>query len=151
MSFHMSSISGQLLSWHVRHGGLSAPLSVIRFGVAAFFLLSPAFGVAETRIIINFLPFLTLFTVLAFRDIPISRFALVGFTLIAFCLSKAWWIFRIPESAGHRMVLEFPLQKLFMNYGPWMNQDMYMIHGLVIAACTVYLFNAFQFSRLRQG
>ena len=121
-------------------------------GLAGFFCFHLLLGNSpESRFVINFLPFLTLFTVLAVRDIPISRFALVGFTLIAFCLSKVWWIFNIPASADPGKVLEFPLQKLFMNYGPWMNQDMYMIHGLVIAACTVYLFNAFQFSRLRQG
>ena len=131
---------------------VGAAVSQYGLGLQLFFCFHLLCGISpETRIITNFLPFLTLFTVLAFRDIPISRFALVGFTLIAFCLSKVWWIFNIPASADPGKVLEFPLQKLFMNYGPWMNQDMYMIHGLVIAACTVYLFNAFQFSRLRQG
>ena len=131
---------------------VGAAVSQYGLGLQLFFCFHLLLGISpETRIIINLLPFLTLFTVLSFRDIPISRFALVGFTLIAFCLSKVWWIFNIPASADHSMVLEFPYQKLFMNYGPWMNQDMYMIHGLVIAACTVYLFNAFQFSRIRQG
>ena len=90
-----------------------------------------------------YLPFLVLFTVLAIKDSDLGIVNVGLFFLCAFAFSKVWWVFDIPADVDIAAVSVFPLQKLFMQYGPWMNNDMYVLHGIAVIVLTAIIWAFF--------
>jgi len=63
-------------------------------------------------------------------------YALVG---IGLGFSKFWFqINTVNMNVG--TLLEFPQQRLFMNFGPWMSNEMYYVHSAVVICIAIALY-----------
>lgn len=93
----------------------------------------------ESRRHIALLPFFAAFTVKAAESLRwnASRSWLVaGLSLI---FSKIWLPINTGPLEGNP--LDFPLQRYFMNHGPWMSNEMYLIQGgIVLLTAVVFRF-----------
>jgi hypothetical protein len=58
---------------------------------------------------------------------------------LALLSTKIWMRMNLPAYTDSWQHQRFPFQNLFMNLGPWMNNQMYWIQGCVVL-CTVVLF-----------
>lgn len=90
----------------------------------------------ESRVLINFFPFLIYSFLKSFKleSVNHKKIFIISFVIISIIMSKVWLQFELPssdfpvsisaENAG-----SFPLQWFFMNHGPWMNFEMYILHA----------------------
>ncbi len=86
---------------------------------------------SESRRMINFYPIFIPFLIKALDDFEWPRAYLWFLTLVSLFGSKAWLTIHSRPWDGGALV--FPQQNYFMNYGPWMNNQMYMIQGAVVS------------------
>lgn len=59
------------------------------------------------------------------------------FGIISVCLSKFWYKINVAPLEGSP--LEFPFQHYFMNFGPWMSNQMYGIQGAIVIVLGILL------------
>jgi hypothetical protein len=107
----------------------------------------------ETRQLINFLPFLALGVTLLFEhgfvESPKRRFGFWGIVVLSLIFSKIWLPFNFPgmqEQAANIQsgsFTSFPLQYYFMNHGPWMSMNSYLIQVCALALCGALFWWAF--------
>jgi hypothetical protein len=94
---------------------------------------------SESRHIILFYPFLCAFTLKSLDRAEPNKYFMIAFALLSVIFSKVWFpINPIPEEPGN--LWEFPMQKYFMNIGPWMSNRPYVIQGLGTLFSFVVLF-----------
>ena len=62
--------------------------------------------------------------------------------LLCLFYSKFWYIFNSGPQVydGMESLLRFPLQHYFMNSGPWMSHEMYLVQGGVVALTAIMLY-----------
>lgn len=93
---------------------------------------------AESRAITNFYPFLIfiLVQVVDFSKLRNSKFFIITFICISIIYSKVWLVITLPASVYPEAPVlnldKFPMQWYFMNFGLWMNYDMYILHLISI-------------------
>lgn len=93
---------------------------------------------SESRTLIAGLPFILYIVVLAMKDISVKAWQQVAMLLLALALSKIW--FPINEGAMTGDFLQFPMQRYFMHFGPWMSDVGYAINvaTVVVAGAAVW-------------
>jgi hypothetical protein len=125
-----------LFAW----GRVSRVVGRYGLGLVLFFFANLVLSlVAESRELTLAFPFLVAFTVKALDGYPWSTKALAAFAVISVAVSKVWY--PINPIEGLRL-LEFPMQRYLMNFGPWMSGPSYVYHALgfvLTAAATVVL------------
>lgn len=95
----------------------------------------------ESRRLINLLPFFVAFTVKAVESLRwnASRYWLMAGLSLLF--SKIWLPINTRPLEGSP--LDFPLQRYFMNHGPWMSNQMYLIQGSIVLLTAVVFYSLF--------
>jgi hypothetical protein len=118
-----------------------------RYGYGLFFFILGflfLFLDTESRHIILIYPFLCAFTFKAIDRQQISKYFIITFVVLSLLFSKVWVsINPIPEESGN--LWEFPMQKYFMNSGPWMSNQAYAIQGIVVLFSFIILFYFYYF------
>lgn len=102
--------------------------------VLIIFLFSILFSLnVESRVLTNFYPFIAVFLIKSvdFTKISNLKFFTFIFVSVSLLYSKIWLPIELPSSGGD--LYKFPMQWLFMNLGPWMNFQMYLIHTIATA------------------
>lgn len=114
--------------------------------VAAFGLNLLAFGIAtETRVLINLLPWLIVFLIKTINKYSFSNRFYIVVGLLVFVASKIWLSLNIydqymTQELDRNGCLNFPGQIMWMNFGPWMNEQMYYVQGGAMLVFTGILF-----------
>ncbi len=95
-------------------------------GMASIFALSVYLAIGtESRQDLPFLPLLAFFVVNELDRLSVDWFTAWCFTGMALAVSKFWLTINVAPWTGD--FLEFPDQMLFMNHGPWMSNQMYIV------------------------
>ena len=110
------------------------------------FLYTVLFSInSESRPIINFYPFIVVVLLQAvdFSKIKNVKLFVVSFFVISILYSKVWLTIELPSSIFPYPIFtdldKFPMQWYFMNFGLFMNAQMYWIHAIV-AVISVVIF-----------
>ncbi len=104
----------------------------------------------ESRLAINFIPFIIAFSMKALEGANWGAWQFGFFTGVTFLFSKFWlrlaslWPTTSIQADAQR---EFPAQYYFMSFGPWMSFTSYCIQGAVVLVTLAALFLLFRRSR----
>lgn len=95
---------------------------------------------SETRIIINFFPFIVLLTILVIKDFNLTRNTFVWLCILSFLLSKIYIpMNKIPGDNSFKIhFFSFPDQLFFMN-SYTISKSAYFIQGIVILIMSVFI------------
>ena len=87
----------------------------------------------ESRTIINLFPWMIIFLMLAINSFSFPRDFYVLILILNFFVSKIWLRIGYDLSSGldEFGTIAFPNQKFFMNIGPWITDQMWMIQGIL--------------------
>ena len=105
---------------------------------------------SESRRMINFYPIFIPFLIKAIDGFQWPKVYLWFLAVVSLLGSKFWLTVHSQPWNGGALI--FPQQNYFMNYGPWMNNQMYMIQGSVVIALFFIFFILFKwdpFKRLK--
>ena len=129
---------------HVYELGTGVYLSFILSFVLVF--------TSEVRLIINFLPFIILFTVLVLRGLNLKNSILIWLGIFSVILSKIYIpLYKIPaDNAIFRDFFVYPNQLFFMNMYS-LSKLSYAIQGSVIFIMTVFLIYKIKMSDSKSG
>lgn len=112
-----------------------------RYGVGMFLFISVNFILSlfsESRALIPAFSFFVILTISAMEEYRWPKWFYWGFGIIAFIFSKIWLpLGSIQMGGGY---FEFPYQWYFMNYGPWMSDQMYAVQGFFILVSGIIFF-----------
>lgn len=129
---------------------VSRTIQGMGIGLILFFLINLFFSLnSETRQLTWSLPFIVAFTVKGIDHVQWNKGHIFVFLALAVVFSKIW-LPKFPPEMDERLtffyetllfseevdkfIFEFPIQRLNMNYGPWMNDNMYALHGIIMIA-----------------
>ncbi|MES2593555.1 MAG: hypothetical protein V4608_16850 [Bacteroidota bacterium] len=126
-------------------------MSQMGWGIAAAIGLNLfLFGITpQSRHLINILPWVIVFLAKALNKYSFSNRFYIVVGLLSFVASKIWLLLNIYHIWPHLTFdrngcLGFPDQILWMNIGPWMNEQMYYVQGgvmlLIIAILILTLY-----------
>lgn len=114
---------------HLKDLGIGVYLSFI----LSFFLLLPA----EPRVIINFIPFITLLSVLVVKDLELQKTHFVLIAIFSLIFSQVYIpLQNIPTS--DKDLFTFPNQLYFMNTY-MISTESYLIHGTIVLVISLIL------------
>ncbi|MCW6036573.1 hypothetical protein K4A83_09905 [Spirulina subsalsa FACHB-351] len=91
---------------------------------------------SESRYLVNIIPLVFPFAIKILDQQQWTIKQMVGFFLASLLFSKVW--LTIGELSGDYG--EFPMQRYFMNVGPWMYHPMYIAQGVAVALAGVGLY-----------
>jgi hypothetical protein len=94
---------------------------------------------AESRMLMPTLPFFVVFTALATQELKWKASIYWFLGIVSFLFSKIWLLMNTTEPMTG-VPLQFPLQYIFMNHGPWMSNQMYVIQGIFVLVTGVIVF-----------
>jgi hypothetical protein len=95
---------------------------------------------SESRVITQYIPGFALALSLALSrmpDLPRWGWGATGIFCVAF--SKVWMSMSGPDRIFSGKFFEFPEQRYFMNFGPWMSLQTYLIQGAAALAVALVL------------
>ncbi|HXH19081.1 MAG TPA: hypothetical protein VNJ07_08345 [Chitinophagales bacterium] len=99
---------------------------------------------SETRHLLFMFPVSMMLLFSAFREIKFNSLTVAIILLLCIAASKVWFPINPLNSEDYifhpeplQQMLHSPLQKYFMNLGPWMNNRMYLLHLLLGVAAFV--------------
>lgn len=101
------------------YGGIFASLLCLFFSIGS-----------ESRWLIGYYPFLILLLSLAVntREMIFSKMFIPGILVFSLLFSKIWFPMNLPETWNSQPDY-FPFQRYFMNQGPWMSHNMFILHS----------------------
>ncbi len=150
----------QFLVSHIAYWGPSIFLLIIFFNRVIDYLKSSDLAImlgliftiifsinAESRAITNFYPFIVFILVKAvdFSKLKYSKFFVVVFIIISLLYSKIWLQIKLPATVYPNTIYDnldkFPMQWYFMNFGLWINYEMYLLHllSVIVFGALIYL------------
>ncbi|WP_017307128.1 hypothetical protein [Spirulina subsalsa] len=91
---------------------------------------------SESRYLVNITPLVFPLVIKVLDQQQWTMKQLVGFSLASLLFSKVW--LTIGELSGDYG--DFPMQRYFMNVGPWMYHPMYLVQGVAVALAGVGLY-----------
>ena len=97
---------------------------------------------SESRKIISFYPFIIPFLIKGLDNMRWPNFYYWFLTFLSLFASKFW--LTVHDKSWDGNSLTFPKQNYFMNYGPWMNEQMYQLQGVVVVIFFVILLVMFK-------
>jgi len=144
-----------LLFWN----SFSKTVSQMGWGiVAALGLNLFLFGIApQSRHLINILPWLVVFLVKAINKYSFSNSFYIVVGLLSFVASKIWLLLNIYQGNSTANLdkngsMGFPDQILWMNIGPWMNEQMYYVQGgIMLVFISILFLMLYRFDRNKFG
>jgi len=116
---------------------------IYKYGYGLFFAIILGFLLlfldTESRHSILFYPFIIAFSIKAIDGKKINKYFIFAFVALSLLFSKIWFsINPIPADPGN--LWEFPMQKYFMNSGPWIANQPYAIHGIAVLCVFILIF-----------
>jgi hypothetical protein len=93
---------------------------------------------SESRALIPAFSFFVIFTVAVLEEYKWPGWFYWGFGIVSFIFSKIWFPLGSKQLLGG--YYEFPYQWYFMNYGPWMSDQMYAIQGIFVLVSGIIFF-----------
>ena len=111
-----------------------------KFGFGLFLMVTGNFILSlnsESRMIILAFPFIVVLLVSVLEEQNLSYWFYLSFMIISFVFSKIWLPLGNIKLA--KEYVNFPLQWYFMNYGPWIADNMYIVQGLITLLAAVFL------------
>jgi hypothetical protein len=159
----------QPASFYVAHVNYFGPLVIVctilwkhvcnvshSLGVGFSLVMAIGFALSigsGSRHLMNFVPFFILCTVIAVEDLKWRARQYLLIAAGAAVFSKAWLTIG-PMQGKYSVVVaqQFPEQWFFMNHGPWMSHQMYVIQSVAVAcmAAAVWLV-CFRSAAVRDG
>ena len=143
---------------HFLYFGLLVPLTIIFYkrvfrkvcdlGIGfttVFFLMLFLALNSESRMVINYVPFLLLPFIKAVKRYHLIQkdiYIILGINLL---LSKFWYSINVPgileafETYDTAVYLQFPAQRYFQHFGPWQNPWMYLLYGVLFILSLVLM------------
>jgi hypothetical protein len=110
-------------------------------GVTLLILMNVVLGLAsQSRFLLAAFPFFVAFTAKAVEGLKWGRSRYWVFGVISFLASKIWLRTNLQSWTENSPILEFPAQYLFMNAGPWMSIQMYIVQGCAALLVGLILF-----------
>ncbi len=97
----------------------------------------------QSRFLLGVFPIFIVILIRVLDRLRLHPYEYMAFTLLSLFYSKVWYKMNTAPMAftyDRRELLEFPLQHLFMNSGPWMSEAMYRVQGAVVAATALLLY-----------
>lgn len=117
-------------------------LKVSALPVVLGFLFTVIFSInAESRAITNFYPFIVvaILQTIDFDGLKYKKLFLFAFTIISLLYSKIWFPVHLPATNFPQTIDtdldKFPMQAYFMNFGLWINRQMYVVHTIAAILC----------------
>lgn len=115
--------------------------------VAALGLNLYLFGVdTESRHLINIMPWLLIFLIITINKYSFSNTFYIVVALLSLVASKIWLCLNDGIDSHHQTPIDkngtigFPDQKLWMNFGPWMSEQMYYVQAVCMLLAIGILF-----------
>jgi hypothetical protein len=96
---------------------------------------------SQGRQLIPYMPFVVGLTALVWKD-DLPRLKLTVFAALCFLYSKIWFPISAVKLQGNPR--EWPLQRFFMNHGPWMNVTMYVVQGAFVLLTFLFIYFTFR-------
>ena len=96
---------------------------------------------SETRQLINFYPLLVIVVLIALQQMrPVKPWVAYLFAISALILSRFWYSINADGDISKKL-LEYPAQRYFQVFGPWMSDQAYMMNLVVVlmAAATFFI------------
>jgi hypothetical protein len=94
---------------------------------------------SESRRSINFYPFVVPFLAAVIDQLKWKKIHYAVLTLLSAVFSKVWMLtYHARPWRGD--AFQFPNQLFYMNYGPWMSHQMYVLQGSIILVCAIGLY-----------
>lgn len=124
---------------------------VLSFGpglATSLFLVLVMFGInSQARVINCVLPWFVVLITYAVTGYKFSRFFLVLVAITNFVVSRAWLPVRYNKSpTNYDGTIGFPNQKLLMNYGLWVSEEVWLVQLLVMMVVFVcFAYSLFRF------
>ncbi len=112
-------------------------LASLAYGYGPAFVMELGLGLilslaTEPRFILAFFPLALILLAKVLEKHPLKYQGIAGFAALAFFMSKAWlplnwgtW----PAVPQYENIFQAPMQGFYMNYGIWMNNVTYCLHG----------------------
>jgi len=110
-------------------------------GLVLLILLGLALGMnAQSRLAINLWPFFALFlSEVLNKQFKVTWCFTYTMVVMSLVLSKFWFQINVP-SMNVGTFLEFPQQRYFLNFGPWMSNEMYYVHLVAVLCIATVLY-----------
>jgi hypothetical protein len=120
----------------------------IGIGFALVFIIAALMSaiMSESRQFVNLLPVVVTALALALNGRSVTLASVAGLAALGLMCSKVWMTLNVPDMdkwAFRGNLSTSPLQRYFMNYGPWMSMEWYLWQGaamLVVAGILWFLF-----------
>lgn len=123
---------------------VSAVIRSAGWGIMAAVALSLFWlaGTTESRSLSHLFPWMIVLTGIAIRNFKFTYLNLTILILMAFIASKIYLQIDYTNATGYNEdgTVAFPNQKFFMNQGPWMSSDMYLLHTFVLISCITAIY-----------
>lgn len=118
------------------------------YGPGMILVLLAAFVLSinpQSRFLINVAPMVLILVVSAGQETFLKRTNVWFWLVLSLIYSKVWYRFNTgPQLDDGTMnsLLNFPLQHYFMNSGPWMSHQMYLVQGgiILITGLVIYFY-----------
>ncbi|MES2778811.1 MAG: hypothetical protein V4651_02840 [Bacteroidota bacterium] len=96
---------------------------------------------SESRQFVPYYPFMVLMLMLTLNAFTFSIKQVLLFCLLALVSSKCWFPINVPDIFSKYDFGNFPDQRYFMNQGPFMSEQSYLINFLIVSimGCCIYL------------
>lgn len=95
---------------------------------------------AESRQWLSFFPCLIAMTTCAIVELSLPTTAYWLIAGLSLLYSKVWFPINSGSWAGKSDPLQYPLQYLFMNMGPWMSNQLYLLQGAIVVITGLALY-----------
>ncbi len=97
---------------------------------------------SESRALIAGLPFIIFVMVMTLRQLQLNSWQQVSFLLLAIAFSQVWLPINNGEMSGE--FLQFPMQRYFMHFGPWMSNTSYVLNLILVVTAGVAVWAIFR-------
>jgi len=108
---------------------------------------------SESRCIVNVLPTIVILVTLAISKLEFKKgkMLFVIFTIFSVFYSKIWLFLNTRNTnSDNGEFLEFPMQKYFMNMGPWISNKMYFVQAIIIVITFIFFIYLYKKYRVRK-
>ncbi len=141
---HVNYFGAVLILLLVFHQTIQNKISALGLGfVLAIIFNLILFGiVSESRSLINLLPWFVVMLVVSINHLQFSFWMFFPALLLNFISSKIWMKIGNVSNSGFNPdgTIAFPYQKFFMNLGPWISTEMWLLFCIVFTVALLLQF-----------
>jgi hypothetical protein len=108
---------------------------------------------SESRQLINLYPFVLTALIVGINSFRLPGWMVIFMATVGVASSKVWYTMNFPnmDKIAYNGLDTFPMQRYFMNHGPWMNMDMYVLQGSVVLGVGIVITLVFRLLSRRES